>query len=151
MNILERLNRLAKEAGYSDLPFYGIIELGWGDKTSTTVVFDKFPESAFQLNPLIACPIKDYIGQPSKVPSDYKGLVAVHRAAISYAAADRIETVVQMKAVLDRIINLGVIDLTNQVGSLRGMKITMELPNGSYFRHSAEAAAYEFRISIIKE
>jgi hypothetical protein len=151
MTILERLNKLAKEAGYSDLPFHGITELGWGDKTSTTVIFDKSPQSAFQLNPVIACPIKDYIGQPSKVPFDYKGIVAIHRAAISYAAADKIQSTTQMKDTLDRIINLGIIDLINQVGFLHGMKITMELPDGSYFKHSMEAAAYEFRISVIKE
>jgi hypothetical protein len=151
MSIIEKLNKLAEEAGYSDLPFCGIIESGWGDKTSTTIVFDKSPQDVFQLNPIIACPIKDHIGQPSKVPSDYKGLVAVHRAAISYGLVSRIVNVSQMKAMLDRIINLGIIDLTNQVGFLHGMKVTMKLPDGTYFRELTEASGYELRISVIKE
>jgi hypothetical protein len=151
MSILEKLNKLAEEAGYFDLPFCGIIESGWGDKTSTTTVFDKSSQDVFQLNPIIACPIKEYIGQPSKVPSDYKGIVAVHRAVISYGLGYRIDNVSQMKVMLDRIINLGIIDLTNQLGSLHGMKVSMKLPNGTYFRELTEASGYEFRLSVIKE
>ena len=151
MDYLEKLNRLAKQAGYDDISPPSIIVEPWGDSTSTTIIFDKDQSQAFQLNPIIAVRIKDYIGEPTKVPKDYKGLVAIHRAAISYAMGSRIENVNELKQQLKIIINEGLTDLKNQVGCLIGMKITMKLPDGSYFRHQTDSAGYEIRISVIKE
>jgi hypothetical protein len=151
MSTLEKLNKLAEEAGYKNLPYHSIIQDDWGNKTSTTLFFDKPTQNAVKLKPIVAARVRDYLGEPSKVPPDYKGLVAVHRAAFSYGCASRMNNVAQLTHVLDRLINSGITDLINQVGFLHGMKITMQLPDGTYFRELTESTGYEFRISVIKE
>jgi len=151
MTQLEKLNNLAKDANYDNFPCHSIIVEPWGERTSTTILFDKSQHEAILLNPIVACPIKDYIGEKSKVPSDYKGCVAIHRAAISYGAVSRIETLADLKSTLKPIINAGMVDLINQLGFLHGFKITMELPRGGYFQEFENSNGYEFRISVIKE
>lgn len=153
MNQLEKLNTLAKDAGYDNIfPHATIIE-PWGDLTSTTTIFDKDQSQPFILNPITAVRIKDFVGEPSKVPGDYKGLVAVHRAAISISAISRIDTVTDLKSFLNPIINAGIIDLINQVGFINAFnfKISMKLPCGNFFRLSENTEAYEIWLSVTKE
>ncbi len=153
MNQLEKLNALAKEAGYDDIFPQGIVIEPWEDLTSTTTIFDKEQSEAFTLNPIVAVRIKNYIGQPSKIPSDYKGLMAVHRAAISIGAVSRINNVADLKSFLDPIINAGIIDITNQIGLINpfNCKISMRLPSGDYFKLMDNAGGYEIRLSVTKE
>lgn len=149
---LEELNRLAEEAGYNDLFCHAIEVQPWGEKTSTTTFFDKDQNQPIQLNPIIACHIKDLTGGKCKVPSDYKGVVAVHRAALSYGAVSRIKNLADLKETLKPIINAGIIDLQNNVGFMHGMRITMKHdPSGTYFREMENAAGLELRIYVIKE
>lgn len=153
MDQLEKLNAFAKEAGYDDISHNAIIVEPWGDSTSTTTIFDKDQSQPFTLNPIVAVRIKDFIGEKSKVPSDYKGLVAVHRALISIGAVSRINNLAQFKSTFDRIINAGVIDLINQVGFINpfNSKISMKLPCGNFFKLDENSGAYEIRLSVIKE
>jgi hypothetical protein len=149
MNQLQKLNELAKSAGYDQLNNKAYIIEPWGDRTSTTILFDK--GDVAMLNPVQAVPIKDYFGEKSKVPEDYRGVVAIHRAAISYGVVSRMNSLADLKTTLSPIINAGIVDLSNQIGFMHGFKITMEMPDGNYFREFENSNGYEFRITVIKE
>lgn len=153
MNQLEKLNALAKEAGYDDIFPHGIIVEPWEDSTSTTTIFDKDQSQPFVLNPITAVRIKTLVGQASKVPSDYKGVVAIHRAAVSIVAVSHINNVADLKMILNPIINAGIIDLTNQIGCINpfNSKVSMRLPSGDYFKLMEDVDGYELRLSVIKE
>ena len=156
MTQLEKLNRLAEDAGYDDISPNAIVVKEWGDSTSTTILYDNGETDAFMLKPVVAVPIKHYLGtEPSKVPTDYKGPVAVHRAMLSIQAMNRINTTADLKSTLQPIINAGIVDLINQVGFIHqlGFKLTMLIPgvDGKYFTMNDNFAAYEFRLYLTKE
>jgi hypothetical protein len=149
---LELLNQLAEKAGLDDIPPYAIKFDDWGDRTSTTLVFNKTPDSSYLLNPIIAVPMRQHIGGPSKVPGEYKGVVAVHRFAVSHLALSSVKTPEKLKLILSPLINQGVIDLTNQIGSLHNMKLSLRMPGySSFIREVDGGSAYEIRIVVIKE
>ena len=155
MTHLEKINRLAEDAGYDDISPHAIVVQEWGDRTSTTTLYDKVETDAFMLNPVVSVPIKHYLGtESSKVPIDYKGPVAVHRAMLSVGAMNRINTTADLKSTLQPIVNAGIVDLINQVGFIGlGFKLTMLMPgyDGEYFRINDNHAAYEFRLFLTKE
>jgi hypothetical protein len=149
---LELLNELAKKAGLDDIPPYAIKFDDWGGRTSTTLVFDKTPDSSYLLNPIVAVPMREYIGGPSKVPSEYKGVVAVHRFAVSRLSLSKVTTPEKLKLILSPLINQGIIDLTNQLGFLHGMKLSLRMPGySSFIQEVQDGLAYEIRIVVIKE
>ncbi len=154
MDLIQRLNILAEDAGYDNISPNAIKVEDWGDRTSTTILYDKNHEDAFVLTPAVAVPIKMVLGEPSKVPVDYKGPVAVHRALLSYGAMTRIKTTADLKSTLQPIINAGIVDLINQVGHIGlGFKLTMVYPGYTkqYFRELENSAAYEIRLFLTKE
>lgn len=154
--VLARLNRLAKECGYSDIHPHAIEALPWDGLTSTTVTFNRNQEDAYTLNPVVAARMRDYNREGvHRVPENYVGLVGVHRAMIGYSAVSRINSVADMKQTMYHIINMGKQDLINQFGYriVAGYKITMEYPGqeGTFFRELENSAAYEIRLWLTKE
>lgn len=151
-----KLNRLAREAGYDNISPNAIETIGWeGDETATTVVFNRNQDEPYTLTPVIAGRIKVYNREGRyRVPDDYRGVVGLHRAYVGYMAASRINSVTDMKTTLQPIINLGIMDLINQFGTLGlGYKISMAMPGyePTYFRDLDDRAAYEIRLILTKE
>lgn len=154
MTVIEKLNALAPDSILGNVPNY-YIEIGsWEDSTSTTTLFDKDNDAAFTLNPVVAVPVKEYYTETPKfkVPEDYKGAVAVHRAYISLGAAVRGSNSLEaLNLVLQTAVNAGIKDLINQIGNLRGYRLSGQLPDNSYFRLVDDVNAVEFRLFVFKE
>lgn len=154
--VTQRLNRLAREAGYDNISPYAIEVLGWEeDQTSTTLLFNRDSDEPYTLVAPIAGRIRHYNNEGlHQVPEDYYGPVGVHRAMMSYSSATRINNVTDMKTTLQPIINLGIMDLINQFGNIsHGYNISMEMPGytPSFFRDLDDLAAYEIRLFLYKE
>lgn len=151
---IQKLNRLAIEAGFDDISPYAIDYVGFTeDRTSTTILYNR-GDDAYILAPPIAGTVRTYQRDGiHRVPEGYQGGVGVHRALISYSAATRINTVADMVRTLSPIINVGVQDLINQFGNImHGYKIAMVQLGWpqEYFRDSDNAAAFEIRLYLHK-
>jgi hypothetical protein len=148
MDVVKFLNELAEQAGFDEFHPHAVKVGDWGDLTSTTILYDKSSDDIIPLNPIKANPMKDYIGVGCKVPADYYGPIAVHRAAISLGGASRIKSVADLKYTLKLIINAGLEDILNQVGFLHNVTITMKSPSGAYFKMMEDSNGIEFRLYV---
>jgi len=150
--LITQLNLFAKELGYDKIQTDAYRVLDWGNTTSTTLLFNN-KEECVRLNDIIGVPVRTVVcNKVNEVPSDYKGVVAIHRCAISYLLASRCNTSRKLGRVLQPVINAGVIDLINQVGFLGpGYRITMEQNGGGFFRELETHGGLEFRLTLYKE
>lgn len=153
---LQKLNRLAAEAGYDNISPYAIEIIGWEEgSTSTTVVFNRHQDEAYSLTPIMAGRIRVYQRDGIyRVPEEYTGVVGIHRALVSYMFMSRINNLTDLKMALQPIINTGIMDLINQFGNImHGYKISMQMPGyeNLYIRENDSCAGYEIRLILTKE
>lgn len=154
MEHLKLVNKLAADLYSQPLSGHTIEVVPWGDKTSTTILFDKDPNDAVELNPVVAGGVKDYQAPGKvKVPHGFKGVVAVHRFWVSLGAISRMKDEQSTQLTLTNIINVGVMDLINQLGMLTPFyKVTLVPPEGGdIFKLDQNSNAVEGRIYVIKD
>lgn len=153
VNSLNRLNELAKNCNFENINKNVWILEDISNKTSTTTFFDKDSQSAYTLNPIILFRQKKHITKSSVVPSNYKGLVALHRSAISIISLSRVKNEAELVSNLFPVIQAGIIDIMNQVGDIDADEfyLTMESPDGTFFRYLDNFAAVEIHLSLHKK
>lgn len=151
MNVSEKINQLASESVLlNNVPCVVTVRLPWGEESSTTVVLGC---GSYELRPAAVCPIEERIGETRlPIPVDFKGVVAIHRMWISIGAVCRAsDSVERMEQALRLILEGGVEDLQNQIGSLYGYKLTTKGPDGKYFKLLENVNGYELLLYAIKE
>lgn len=149
----QKLNRLAKSANLK-VPKHALDFLPWGDATSTTTLFDKDTESAFELNSPVVGTVKIYSNSNPKhiVPDDYRGPIGIHRALISYSMASRIENETDLVQSIMPVLISGMRDLVDNFGDLSKYSLTIRRPSYEHeyivFREMENHAAFEIRILV---
>lgn len=148
-SLVNELNSIAKFCNLK-IPNHTYQIMPWGDNTSTTLCFNKQHVGAFVLEPVCAGSLKQYVVTEPKhnVPEDFRGLVGVHRAIISYSAASKITSPDSFEKVLAPLINLGIQDLMNQFGDLSRYELSIVYPGYEHlvFRDTENAVGFEIRI-----
>lgn len=154
-SLTTKLNRLALECGFNNItrdPIHIIRRTG--QQTGVDVVYNRIDEAFTLINP-IAAHIVVYIGEGRNPPPvDFAGVVGIKRILMSYSAMSRIETAVDMQRAVGPLINEGVKDFIDEFGYIgSGYKITAERPgwHEDYFRELEDTAAFELRLTLIKE
>jgi len=152
MYTVTKLNDLAVGSILDNISPEAVMIPPWGDMTSTTICFNR--GDAFALEDIKAVPICLYNCDNPKhvVPADYKGVVAIHRIALSLSSIERMNEQRDLNQVLEKLINAAKVDLINQIGSLRGYKLSAKQDKQQpYFQLMENYNGVELRIYVIKE
>lgn len=154
--LIQKLDRLAVEAGFNDISPNAIHIFREPDQpTGVTLVFNR-GEEAYTLASPVAASVRVYNAPGrNQVPVDYVGVVGLKRILISYSALARINNAVDMQRVMGPLVNEAVKDFIDEFGFISlGYRISASRPgydNSSYFRDMDDTAAMEFRLCLIKE
>lgn len=153
--VIEKVNRLAKECGYNNITTQALQVYRDAERPNgVTLLFNRNPDESFNLNPVTAAYVTVYntTGR-NYVPSEFTGVVAIHRINVSYSALSRINTAVDMQRFMGPLINEAVKDFIDEVGDIGvGYTITAKRPGNDnvYFRDIDDMAGMEFRLCLIK-
>ena len=152
MKELKKINKIIKKIYNKNLNSPAIVLKEWGDKTSTTIFYDK-KESVIELNPVVAVKINAYHNyeKQNNIPEEFEGVVAIHRFYLSIGSVWRMKTEVDVVKILEPLINAGKIDLYNQLGYL-GDNFEISLTNSDRTEALVEVenCAVEGRLIVTK-
>ncbi len=147
--MVKLLNQLAANCNFKNINKKVWLTPNWKDSTSTTILFDKNAN----LNNVVNCRMQEYpVPTSSSVPRDYKGVVAVHRTFIAGSYLESVKNEVDLVTLMQIPIQTGIVDLINQLGDIQSdqYKVTMEMPDGTFFSELRDGTGYEVRLTVFK-